>query len=178
MIRTRTIAVAAALIASLLAPGGAAAGDRYAAEDYPKGLLFSAGAGMGMEYSWLGGGLEVEARHKSGAAIALDLGLGSVATVGVDLWSPGRRVRFGAGVTKSRDWDSVIQYVCGESGGGCMDYQSDNGAWAYGARVAADHDIGRPGRWGLRYGLGGVLVVSGCAGGFLPEPVLAAHYTF
>ena len=176
---TRTIAVIAALLAALLAPGDAAAGERFVADDYPKGLLFSAGAGVGMEYSGLGAGLEVEARHDSGAAIALDLGLGSFATAGVDLWSPGHRVRFGAGVTLSRDWESLARAVRrAPGGGGCMATGGDRGASGHGAHVAVDHDIGAPGHWGLRYGLGAVLVVSGCAGGILPVPVLAANYTF
>ena len=148
------------------------------AQESSSGLSFSAGAGVGPEYGLLGAGFEVEARHRSGAAIAANLGVGAVPTVGLDVWSPGSRARLGLGVHTGVDWATVF---LGSGSGDCMGPGSSGGrssTFLAGARVAVDHDIGAPGAWGLRYGVGADVVAAGCAGGILPTPVIAAHYTF
>ena len=93
---------AAALAAGLLLSSAASAGD------YPSGLLFSAGAGAGPEYGMLGSGVELELRHKSGTALAANLGVGVIPMVGVDLWSPGSRARLGVGVHTGVDWAGLV----------------------------------------------------------------------
>lgn len=97
---------------------------------------------------------------------------------GLRLWSPGQKLRVGLGGDVGMSWNHLVGALTSCSHTPSDGARSGDGVVTFGGGVDLDHDIGQPGGFGMRYGLGGALVVAGCAGGILPTPTVALRYAF
>ena len=144
-------------------------------------VIASLGSGIGLAYGAAGLSGAVGLQAPNGLGLSVEVGAGVSPAASANLWFPGEKLQLGVGAVILTGWEQLASsFGSSQSQGGCSgpDRDGNDAFGVMGAQVSLDHDIGAPNGFGMRYGLGGALVIAGCAGGILPTPSVGLHYVF